>query len=67
MLPAIIVVSVWGSIGMNMLIFFAGLQGIDPGLYEAAEVDGANIVQQFFHITVPSLRWSPGLSSVSGC
>jgi ABC-type sugar transport system permease subunit len=55
-LPAIIVVAIWGSIGMNMLIFFAGLQGIDPGLYEAAEVDGANIWQRFLHITVPGLR-----------
>jgi ABC-type sugar transport system permease subunit len=55
-LPAIIVVAIWGAIGMNMLIFFAGLQGIDPGLYEAAEVDGANVWQRFLHITVPGLR-----------
>jgi ABC-type sugar transport system permease subunit len=55
-LPAIIVVAIWGAIGMNMLIFFAGLQGIDPGLYEAAQVDGANVWQQFLHITVPGLR-----------
>jgi ABC-type sugar transport system permease subunit len=55
-LPAIIVVAIWGAIGMNMLIFFAGLQGIDPGLYEAAEVDGANAWQRFLHITVPGLR-----------
>jgi ABC-type sugar transport system permease subunit len=55
-LPAIIVVAIWGAIGMNMLIFFAGLQGVDPGLYEAAEVDGANVWQRFLHITVPGLR-----------
>lgn len=55
-LPAIIVVAIWGAIGMNMLIFFAGLQGIDPGLYEAAQVDGANMWQRFRHITVPGLR-----------
>jgi ABC-type sugar transport system permease subunit len=55
-LPAIIVVAIWGAIGMNMLIFFAGLQGIDPGLYEAAQVDGANAWQRFRHITVPELR-----------
>lgn len=60
-MPAIIVVSVWGSVGMSMLIFFAGLQGIDPGLYEAAEVDGANFLQQFFHITVPSLQVVTGI------
>ncbi|MET0693240.1 MAG: sugar ABC transporter permease [Propionibacteriaceae bacterium] len=60
-LPAIIVVSIWGGIGMNMLIFFAGLQGIDPGLYEAAEVDGANALQRFLNITVPQLRVVTGI------
>jgi ABC-type sugar transport system permease subunit len=60
-LPAIIVVAIWGGVGMNMLIFFAGIQGIDPGLYEAAEVDGANPLQRFLHITVPSLRVVTGI------
>jgi multiple sugar transport system permease protein/raffinose/stachyose/melibiose transport system permease protein len=60
-LPAIIVVAIWGGIGMNMLIFFAGIQGIDPGLYEAAEVDGANALQRFFNVTVPSLRVVTGI------
>lgn len=55
-LPALIVVAIWGGIGFSMLIFFAGLQGIDSGLYEAAQVDGAGAVQRFFNITVPSLR-----------
>jgi len=60
-LPAIIVVAIWGAIGMNMLIFFAGIQSIDPGLYEAAEVDGASPLQRFFYITVPSLRVVTGI------
>ena len=60
-LPAIIVVSIWGGLGFNMLIFFAGIQGIDPSLYEAAEVDGANKSQQFWDVTVPSLRVVTGL------
>jgi ABC-type sugar transport system permease subunit len=60
-LPAIILVAVWGGVGMNMLIFFAGIQGIDPGLYEAAEVDGAGPFQRFFNITVPSLRVVTGI------
>jgi len=55
-LPSIIVVSVWAAIGMNMLIFFAGIQGVDPTYYEAAEVDGAGRWQQFWNVTVPSLR-----------
>jgi ABC-type sugar transport system permease subunit len=60
-LPALIAVAVWGGVGMNMLIFFAGIQGIDPGLYEAAEVDGANPFQRFWNITVPSLRVVTGI------
>jgi len=60
-LPAIVVVTVWGGLGFNMLIYFAGLQSIDPNLYEAAAMDGANTVQQFRHITVPSLRVVTGL------
>ena len=60
-LPAIIVVAIWGGVGMNMLIFFAGIQGIDPGLYEAAEVDGASACQRFWNITVPSLRVVTGI------
>jgi ABC-type sugar transport system permease subunit len=54
--PAIMVVSLWGALGVNMLIFLAGLQGVDPILYEAARVDGASRLQQFRFITVPSLR-----------
>lgn len=60
-LPAIIVVTIWGGLGFNMLIFFAGIQSIDPSLYEAAEVDGANKIQQFRHVTIPSLRVVTGL------
>ncbi|MGW6276087.1 carbohydrate ABC transporter permease [Kribbella sp. NPDC055071] len=60
-LAAIVVVTVWGGLGFNMLIYFAGLQSIDPNLYEAAAMDGANTVQQFRHITVPSLRVVTGL------
>lgn len=55
-LPAIIVVALWQGLGLNMLIFFAGLQGVDPTLYEAAETDGANAWQKFRHVTVPGLR-----------
>ncbi len=60
-LPAIMLVAIWGGLGMNMLIFFAGIQGIDPGLYEAAAVDGAGPFQRFLNITVPSLRVVTGI------
>jgi ABC-type sugar transport system permease subunit len=55
-MAAILVVSLWQSLGLNMLIFFAGMQGIDPTLYEAADVDGASQVQKFRYVTVPGLR-----------
>ena len=55
-LPSILVVSLWGAFGLNMLIFFAGLQGVDPTLYEVAQIDGASRMQQFRYITIPGLR-----------
>jgi ABC-type sugar transport system permease subunit len=54
--PAIMLVSLWQSLGFYMLIFLAGLQGIDPNLYEAARIDGAGARQEFLRITVPMLR-----------
>lgn len=55
-LPALIAVSLWQATGLYMLIYLAGLQGIDPSLYEAAKLDGATSAQQFRHVTVPMLR-----------
>lgn len=54
-LPAIMVMTVWKGLGYNMVIFLAALQGVPKSLYEAAEIDGANVVQKFFYITVPSI------------
>ncbi|HST05338.1 MAG TPA: sugar ABC transporter permease [Chloroflexia bacterium] len=53
-LPALIFMSLW-SLGGSMIIYLAGLQGISTTLYEAAELDGANKVQQLFKITIPQL------------
>jgi ABC-type sugar transport system permease subunit len=39
-----------------MLIFLAGMQAIDPSLYAAAKLDGANACQRFRHVTLPQLR-----------
>lgn len=55
-MPAVIVVGVWQGIGMKMLIYLAALQNLPPELYEAASVDGASKVRQFFKITLPLLR-----------
>lgn len=53
---SVIIVSVWAGLGGNILIFSAGLEGIDESLYEAARVDGASVWQEFRHITIPLLR-----------
>ena len=54
-MASIIVLSVWKNMGLNMIIYLAGLQGIPPHLYEAAEIDGAGRVSTFFRITLPLL------------
>ncbi len=54
-LISIIVMSVWKNMGLNMVIYLAGLQGIPPHLYEAAEIDGAGRLSKFFQIVVPLL------------
>ena len=52
---AIIVLSVWKNMGLNMVIYLAGLQGIPPHIYESAEIDGAGGIMKFFRITMPLL------------
>jgi multiple sugar transport system permease protein len=48
--------TVWWTLGFNAVIYLAGLQDIDPALYDAAKVDGANRWQRFLHVTLPGLR-----------
>jgi multiple sugar transport system permease protein len=55
-LPAIMLTSIWQGTGFQMVILLAGLQGINPELYEAAAIDGAGRRQQFWYITLPQLR-----------
>ncbi|SEQ58753.1 MULTISPECIES: carbohydrate ABC transporter permease [Butyrivibrio] len=49
------IIGVWSIIGYNMVLFIAGLQEIPKDYYEAAEIDGASGLRQFFSITVPLL------------
>jgi ABC-type sugar transport systems, permease components len=53
---SIAIIATWGALGGNMLIYLAALKGINPDLYEAADLDGANGVKKFLHITLPSVR-----------
>lgn len=52
---SLILVSIWMTVGYNMVILLAGLQNIPRTFYEAAEIDGANSVEKFFGITIPLL------------
>lgn len=55
-MPAIIVLSIWQAVGLHMIIWLAGLQLIDPSLYEAASLDGVSAWQRFRYVTWPGLR-----------
>jgi putative aldouronate transport system permease protein len=54
--PLIIIQVIWKEIGWGTIIFLAALAGINPDLYEAAIVDGANRWRQIWHITLPGIR-----------
>jgi len=55
-LAAVMVPAIWVRVGFPMLLYLAALQGISTEMYEAARVDGATRSQQFWYITMPSLR-----------
>lgn len=50
--PTFVLISLW-SVGASMIIFLAGLQGVPEELYEVAEIDGANLLHRFRHVTLP--------------
>jgi len=54
-LPSIMILSIWNSLGYNMVLFLAGLQGIPQEMYEAATIDGAGAWARFRHVTLPLL------------
>jgi len=55
-MPAIIIATLWWTVGFNMVLLLAGLQDIDPALYESSSLEGATWFQNFLYITLPSLR-----------
>lgn len=60
-LPAVGVIGAWVLLGLCTLLLLAGMSKIDPALYEAARIDGAGPLREFFSITVPSLRQEIGV------
>lgn len=60
-LLAVVITTLWWTVGFSFLLFLAALQNIPRHLYEAAELDGANAWQRMVHITLPMLRNFTGL------
>lgn len=52
----IVMIDCWKEMGWNAIIYLSAMAGIDSGLYEAAEIDGANRFQRIWHITLPGIR-----------
>ena len=52
-LPSIMIIYIWQQVGYYAIVFLAGLKGISEDVYEAASIDGASTIRQFFSITIP--------------
>ncbi|MBV6716373.1 carbohydrate ABC transporter permease [Paenibacillus chitinolyticus] len=63
---SIVLMSLWGALGYNTIIFLAGLQSVPRDLYEAAEVDGASAYSKWLYITIPYLRPIFGFMLIMG-
>ncbi len=55
-MPSIAIMATWKNVGLYVVLFLVGLQGIPRYLYEAADIDGARPHQKFFYITLPALN-----------
>lgn len=53
--PMLVITDVWKNFGYGAIIYLAALTGIDPGLHEAASIDGANRFKRMLHITIPGI------------
>jgi raffinose/stachyose/melibiose transport system permease protein len=60
-LPAVGVIGAWVLVGLCTVLLSAGMSKIDPTLYEAAQIDGAGPIREFFLITLPNLRQEIGV------
>lgn len=65
-LPAVMLVSIWSSLGYRVFIYSAAIQGLPKDLYEAADIDGANGIQKFRSITVPLLSPTTFFLTITG-
>jgi multiple sugar transport system permease protein len=53
---SVLIAYVWRVFPFNMIVYLAAFQTIDPMYYEAAQIDGANKIRQFLHVTIPSIK-----------
>ncbi|WP_440898825.1 carbohydrate ABC transporter permease [Actinosynnema sp.] len=60
-LPAVGLIGSWVMLGLCTLLLLTGIGKIDPALYEAARIDGANRLREFVHVTLPGLRREIGV------
>ena len=60
-LPSVGVIGAWVLLGLCTILLITGMSKIDPGLYEAARIDGAGPVREFFAVTLPGLRQEIGV------
>ena len=65
-LPAVMLVSIWNTLGYRVFIYSAGIQSLPGDLYEAASIDGANSLQKFFHLTIPLLKPTTFFLTITG-
>ncbi len=51
-----VIVGVWQNMGWGTILYLAAITGLDMNLFEAAQIDGANKLQQIWHVTLPGIR-----------
>lgn len=64
-MPTVILVTVWKGFGYTLTVLSAAALGVSHSLYEAAELDGATGIQQFFYVTMPGIRETIGFCTVT--
>jgi multiple sugar transport system permease protein len=65
-MPALVIITIWKSLGFTMVIWLAGMQAIPRELYDAARVDGAGPVQTFRYVTIPLLAPTTAFLLITG-
>jgi multiple sugar transport system permease protein len=65
-MPTVMLITIYKSFGFSMLIYIAAIHGVPRYLYEAAEIDGANSVDKFFHVTLPSIAPTITFTLITG-